>query len=155
MKTAVLVLLKRQNTVLFGIKKEPFGKGKLNAPGGKVEGETILECAVRETFDEVGVMVDPATLEEVAVITFRADGIPFQEVHILCTETFTGEPHETESMEEPYWYPTDSLHELEGDMHESDKKWMPQAIRGKRKFRADVFYDRPGEGFRDIKFFPY
>lgn len=156
MKIATLVLIIRRNAVLFGFKRESFGRGKLNAPGGKLEGgETIIECAVREARDEVGVEVDPAQLEEVAIITFHAENVPLQEVHVFRTESFVGEPHDTESMEDLYWYPIDDLHEFGSDMHASDMKWMPQAVRGKIKFRASVFYDRPGEGFRDIKFFPF
>ena len=157
MKIATLALIVRKNTVLLGFRqgKPEIGDGKLNAPGGKIEpGETVLECLVRETQEEVGIELDPRRVEEVAVIIFYAGGVPNFEVHVFRTETFAGEPHETASMCGLYWYPIEDLDDLREDMHESDLRWMPQAIRG-RKFRADVFYDRPGEGFRDIKFFPY
>lgn len=157
MKIATLVFLIRNRNVLLAFKQggSEIGEGKLNAPGGKrEENETIPECASRETWEEIRVRVNPDDLEEVAVITFHAAGIPDFEVHVFRTETFTGEPRATAKMRDPYWYPTDSLQELEGDMHESDKKWMPQAIHG-RKFRADVFYEKRGEGFLNIEFFPY
>src|SRR3989344_6574462 len=98
MKIATLVFLIRNRTVLLGFKQgEPeIGEGKLNAPGGKHEGnETIRECATRETWEEVGVQVKPIHLEEVAIITFYAAGMPDFEVHVFRTEIFTGEPHET------------------------------------------------------------
>ena len=157
MKIATLALIVRKNTVLLGFKqgKPEIGDGKLNAPGGKVEpGETILKCLVRETKEEVDVELDPRRAEEVAVIVFYAAGVADFEVHVFRTETFTGEPHDTESMRDLYWYPIDDLDDMKDDMHESDLRWMPQAIRG-RKFRAHVFYERRGEGFKEIKFFPY
>lgn len=158
MKIATLVFLIRNRSVLLAFKRggAEIGEGKLNAPGGKLEGdETISECAARETLEEVGVRVDPVDLEEVAVIAFYAAGIPDFEVHVLRTETFSGEPQGTPSMRDPYWYPVDSLEELKDEMHSSDLRWMPQAVRGKRKFRANVFYEKRGEGFLKIEFLPY
>ncbi len=157
MKIATLLFVIREDKVLLAFKRgEPeIGEGKLNAPGGKLEvGETIPECATREAWEELRVRVNPVDLEEVAVVTFYAAGTADFEVHVLRTKTFVGEPHETRSMRNPCWYPMDGLHELEGDLHDSDLRWMPQAIHG-RKFRADVFYEKRGEGFLDIKFYPY
>ncbi len=44
--------------VLLIHKKRGHGAGKINAPGGKIElAETAAECAVRETYEEVGIRV--------------------------------------------------------------------------------------------------
>ncbi len=43
-------------------------------PGGVVDpGESPQECAMRETFEEVGIVVDPANVAFVAVIDRRSD----------------------------------------------------------------------------------
>ena len=48
----------RDQEVLLIHKKTGHGQGKINAPGGKLEaGESVAECAVRETREEVGLQV--------------------------------------------------------------------------------------------------
>lgn len=56
--TLVLLRDKLSGDVLLGMKKRGFGVGKWNGFGGKVqEGETIRECARRETQEECGLEV--------------------------------------------------------------------------------------------------
>lgn len=39
---------------------------EVGLPGGKVDaGETFLEAAIRETFEETGILIDESTVEEV------------------------------------------------------------------------------------------
>lgn len=46
--TSSLVMLRNNGSILLGMKKRGFGKGKWNGFGGKVQnGETMLECAKR------------------------------------------------------------------------------------------------------------
>ncbi|MSU74763.1 8-oxo-dGTP diphosphatase [Candidatus Kaiserbacteria bacterium] len=154
MKIATLVIITRGNQVLLGLKKDgsEIGEGTLNAPGGKVEsGETLLECLVREVFEEVGIELDPLKAERRAIITFHAGGIPNFEVHVYRTSDFIGEPHETKSMV-PDWYDIDTLPVY--DMLESDHTWFLRAVRGE-KFRANVYYRKRAEGFERIEFFVF
>jgi 8-oxo-dGTP pyrophosphatase MutT (NUDIX family) len=153
MKIATLAIITRDNTVLLGRNKKGFAEGKLNGPGGKKEptDETIEECVVRETEEEVGIRLDPAKLEKTAVITFYAGGVSDFEVHVYTTSHFTDEPHETESMV-PGWYPIDQL--PVDQMLESDRMWFPQAIRGE-KFYANVYYEERMKGFLSIEFLPF
>lgn len=154
MKIATLGIITRGNKVLLGLKQgsSEIGGGTLNGPGGKLEkGETLVECIIRETEEEVGIMLDPAKLEKTAIITFYVGGIPDFKVHIFRTSNFTGLPRETKNMI-PAWYTID---ELPVDrMLESDRAWFPRAIRGE-KFRADVYYRERAKGFIKIAFFPF
>ena len=53
---ATLMFVVRGDEVLLIRKKRGFGMGKVNGPGGKLDpGETELDCAVRETQEELGI----------------------------------------------------------------------------------------------------
>lgn len=156
MKTATLAIITRNNgrEVLLGMKRggSEIGDGTLNGPGGKQElDETILECLVRETEEEVGIVLDPKKVEKVAVITFHSGGVPDFEVHVYRTSHFIGEPRETESMI-PSWHDIEKL-PVER-MLESDREWFPEVIQG-WKFRANVYYRERAKGFLEIKFMPF
>jgi 8-oxo-dGTP diphosphatase len=53
------------------------GTGRFMLPGGKIEeGETPLECAVREAAEEVGLILDPDSLVEIGDWTAAAANEP-------------------------------------------------------------------------------
>ena len=53
--TVSLTFIIKNNHLLLINQLRGFGKGKVNAPGGRVEqGETLLECAIRELQEELG-----------------------------------------------------------------------------------------------------
>ena len=53
---ANLLFIVRDEKILLIRKKRGFGAGKINGPGGKVDpGETPLQSALRETFEELGI----------------------------------------------------------------------------------------------------
>ena len=53
---ATLLYVICEGRVLLIRKKRGLGAGKINGPGGRVEGnESVVECAVRETEEEVGI----------------------------------------------------------------------------------------------------
>lgn len=151
MQIATLAIIVRGDKVLLGLKKTGrIGAQTLNGPGGHCEdGESLIDCVLRETKEEVDIDLDPNHLEKVSVITFYAGGAPDFEVHIFRTETFYGEPKETEDMI-PDWYDINRL-PLER-MLESDREWFSKVIRGE-KFRANVYYKKRAADFERIEFF--
>lgn len=148
--TIVFIFSPDRTELLLGYKKKgEIGAQTLNGPGGKQEpGETLQECAVRETYEEVGITIDPDDLHEVAHILFHAGGIPDFAVTVYHAYAFVGTPIETADMV-PGWY---SVDELPFDrMLESDREWFARAITGV-PFRANVFYRGRAEGFERIEF---
>ncbi|MHB8660588.1 MAG: 8-oxo-dGTP diphosphatase [Minisyncoccota bacterium] len=150
MKTATVVIITQGDKILLGRKQgsPEIGAGTLNGPGGKMEpfDKTILDCVIRETEEELGIALDPAKIEKVAIITFYVAGEPYQEVHFYRTSSFSGEPHETDSMV-PEWHDIDKV-PFER-MLESDPYWFPQLLHGE-KFRTNVYYREKAKGFLDI-----
>ena len=153
MKIATLAIIVKDGKVLLGNKKKgEIGKGTMNGPGGKVEeGESLVECLVRETREELGIELDPAGLTETAVITFHVDGTPDFKVHVFLTGAFSGTPVETDDMI-PGWYDIDSL-PLDR-MLESDREWFSKTAKGE-KFRANAYYRKRASDFDRIEFFPF
>jgi len=78
MKIATLAIVTRGDQVLLGLKKgnPKIGKDTLNGPGGHLKSwETILLCLLRETWEEVRIVINPFKVEKVAIITFYAGGM--------------------------------------------------------------------------------
>jgi 8-oxo-dGTP diphosphatase len=149
MKIATLALIIQDGKILLGEKKKgEIGTGTLNGPGGKLDpGETLLECVVRETQEEMEIRLDPARMEKNAIVTFHAAGEPDFQVHVYRTNSFEGDVHETADMI-PSWH---SITELPFDrMLDSDKEWFTQAVTGE-PFCANVYYRERAKGFERIE----
>ena len=155
MKLATLAIIVNETgeQVLLGHKKKgEIGAQTLNGPGGKCEvGESLVECVVRETKEEMEIDLFEQDLEKVAVITFYAAGEPDFEVHVFRTQVWGGDPQETADMV-PGWYPVDDL-PLER-MLESDRQWFAKAVAGE-KFVANVYYKHRAAHFEKIEFLPF
>lgn len=119
------------------MKKRGFGAGKWNGFGGHVEkGETIEEAARREIREEAGVEV--GDIRKHGIIEFEWQGKQeILEVHVFRTESFSGEPKETDEMK-PQWFPMDEMPYEE--MWVDDKYWCPLLFAGK-KFTAKFLFD--------------
>ena len=53
-----VLLFNEKNQVLLGIRKSRLGQGRWGIPGGHLEfGETFEDCAIRELFEETGVLI--------------------------------------------------------------------------------------------------
>jgi 8-oxo-dGTP diphosphatase len=125
-RVATLLFVVHDGRILLIHKKRGHGAGKINGPGGMVEpGETPLACALRETFEEVGVQARGVT--PLAELRFQdTDGTSLLGYAVLATDC-DGTPHETaEAM--PFWCP---LGEIPYDaMWEDDRLWLPYLLDG-------------------------
>jgi|SRR3989344_1570020 len=153
MKIATLGVIMQNGKLLLGEKKRgEIGTGVLSGPGGKLDpGETLKECLIRETREELGIELDPASLELVALIDFYAAGAIDFRVYTYRAKILSGEIHETVDMI-PGWYPlTDSTFER---TYEADRHWLTRVARGE-KFRAKVYYRSRARDFDHIEFLPF
>ena len=139
MRIATLCLLIKGNEILLAKKKRGFGVGKWNGTGGKVEeGEEIIDAAIRETKEEIG--VDIANPEKVGVLHFR---FPYksdwdQDVHLFLAKEWQGEPKESDEMA-PKWFKLNEIpYEL---MWDDDKHWLPIILENK-KIEADFIFKK-------------
>jgi ADP-ribose pyrophosphatase YjhB (NUDIX family) len=150
MKQATLAVIVRHNYVLLGMKHSgEIGVGTWNGPGGKVErNESIVNCVIRETKEELGVILFPQYLQQIATIRFHANNTPDFEVKVFWTDRIVGNPKHTKDMR-PRWFHVSALPLSE--MLESDRYWFPRAVR-KECFTADVYYRERAKHFERIVF---
>lgn len=113
--------------ILLIEKKRGFGAGKVNGPGGKIDpGETPLECAVRETHEELCITVkNPVKLGE---LWFAMSDHPDLLCHVFRADEFEGTPTETDEAV-PLWTPLDAIPYTR--MWADDRFWLPLLIQGK------------------------
>ena len=121
------IIENRADDVLLIRKKTGHGKGKINAPGGKLEkGESVEECARREMFEEVGLA--PCVLTKMASLRF-VDAVKQDWLgHIFVADDARGEMRETREAA-PFWC---SVNEIPyAQMWRDDQLWLPEVMRGK------------------------
>lgn len=123
---ATLVFVVRGGEILLIRKKRGLGAGKINGPGGRLEPpETLLECAVREVREELG--VTPLGMELGGENRFQfVDGYSIH-VHIFRASDCEGEPRETPEAI-PHWTPLDAI--PYDEMWEDDRLWLPLLFAG-------------------------
>ena len=127
-KIMTLCCIYNDTQILLGMKKRGFGEGRWNGFGGKVhEGETIEEATKRELEEEAGIKVEK--INKRGVLVFEFDGNPEKlEMHIFSSDTFKGEPIETEEMK-PQWFSLDKI--PYNSMWPDDPYWIPSMLSGK------------------------
>lgn len=139
MKTATLVLLVKDGSVILAKKKKKVGVGKWNGYGGKVEGsDSIRKTAKDEVKQESGVVIEESDLEEVGLVVFHINAEPAWKVHVFIARRWTNEPEESDEMGKPEPFKLDNIPYHE--MLSADQKWMPLVLSGK-KIKADAYYD--------------
>ncbi|MFK8028598.1 MAG: 8-oxo-dGTP diphosphatase [Gammaproteobacteria bacterium] len=123
---ATLMFVIDNDEVLLIRKKRGLGAGKINGPGGRLEaGETIEQCAVRETQEELGVTAIKPMLQGRHKFQF-SDGYAL-EVFVYCTTEYSGNAIETEEAI-PLWTPINAIPYEE--MWEDDRIWLPKMFAG-------------------------
>ena len=124
---ATLLFIIDDDQILLIEKKRGLGAGKINGPGGKLEGrETPEQCAVRECQEEIGVTARNPRYVGQHRFQF-VDGYSIH-VHVFISRDYEGTPVETDEAI-PLWFPIDAIpyHRMWAD----DALWLPLVVDGK------------------------
>ncbi len=114
--------------VLLTRKRRGLGEGKINGPGGKVDpGETPLECAIRETQEEL--CITPEDVHLAGELFFHAEDMPKIHAYAYIAQNFTGTPTETDEAI-PIWFDIKQIPFEE--MWQDDEYWLGAALAGSR-----------------------
>jgi 8-oxo-dGTP diphosphatase len=98
MSTCVSIVFKDDSFLLI-FKRRGLGRGGYNFPGGKLEqGESPVECARRETLEEVGIELNDAYL--LGTVTF-VHGVE-EKMYVVVSRSFVGIPSESDEAF-PFW----------------------------------------------------
>lgn len=135
--TATLMFVIRGGEVLLIRKLRGLGAGKINAPGGRREpGESLVEAAVRETFEEVGVV--PLAPRFRGELRFE-----FTDGYRLACHVFSADACEGEARPSPeaipQWTPLAAIpyHEMWAD----DRHWLPLLLSGRTPLAGRFVFD--------------
>ena len=122
--------------ILLIRKKRGFGAGKINGPGGKIDaGETAIQSAIRETFEELG--VTPRGVREAGELFFEfLDGLRLH-CAVFRADDVDGVAVETDEAI-PLWTDVDAI--PYDEMWADDRFWLPLLLRGER-FRGAFVFD--------------
>jgi 8-oxo-dGTP diphosphatase len=125
---ATLLFVVRDGQILLIRKKRGLGAGKINGPGGRIEGdETPLQCAIREVQEEL--CITPTEVEPCGELMFQfVDGLALHG-YVFIANAFTGEPTETDEAA-PIWTPLDAI--PYADMWQDDRLWLPLMLKRER-----------------------
>jgi 8-oxo-dGTP diphosphatase len=123
---ATLLFVIRDGSILLIHKLRGLGKGKINGPGGRLEpGETMQQCAVRETEEEIG--VTPTGVEYAGRLHFQfVDGYGLRG-EVFRASGFTGDLLETDEAI-PEWFAIDAI--PFDRMWADDSVWFPHLLSG-------------------------
>lgn len=124
--TLLFVLRAHQgrNQVLLIHKKTGHGQGRVNGPGGKLDaGESLIACAEREVFEEVGLQVSHSQCR--AELRFvELDGSQWLG-YAFTSDQFSGQLIETPEAK-PFWCDIEKI--PFADMWPDDQLWLPSIL---------------------------
>ena len=123
---ATLMFVRRDDELLLIRKKRGLGAGKINGPGGRIEGEeSAAECAVRETREELH--VTPHDPQLCGRQRFHFVNDYRLTVFVFLSHSHSGTATETDEAI-PLWTPIDAIPYPE--MWQDDELWIPRMLRG-------------------------
>jgi len=147
---ATLMFVIRGGEVLLIRKLRGLGAGKINAPGGRLEpGETLVDAAIRETREEVGVTPVAPRLRGRLRFSFvkrpvatgppTTDDIGYRlECHVFSADACEGEVAATDEAI-PMWV---ALGEIPYDeMWADDRLWLPLMLSGRAPFDGRFVFE--------------
>lgn len=119
-------------------KKDGHYNGKWNGLGGKVKGgETPIECAVREVFEESGLMAQRLMLA--GFLTFpRMSGGEDWYCFVFTCRDFSGSLRESEEGKLS-WVEDEKI--FERNLWEGDKYFLPYVLRGELFTGKFIYYE--------------
>ena len=133
---AVLVFLQDEEKMLLIHKKRGLGRGKINAPGGRLEpGETWKDAAYRETKEETGLTVSDLTPS--AHLKFQFTNGYSLSARVFLATGWTGALTPCDEAD-PFWHPANELPWPR--MWADDALWLPQVLSG-RWVEAQFLFD--------------
>jgi 8-oxo-dGTP diphosphatase len=93
------ILVKKDEQLLLLKRKNRHGAGSWSTPGGHLEfGESLEDCAKRETEEETGISITNVTFKAITNDLFHAEGKHYITVWMqatyLCGETGINAPYE-------------------------------------------------------------
>ncbi len=127
-QSTLVYVFNSKGQILLAMKKRGFGKDKWNGSGGKVEpGESIVEAASRELFEETAIDISPDTLTSRGILHFHFANNPDwdQDVNIFVAQGYDWSFEETEEMK-PQWFDIDKI--PYESMWEDDPYCLPRII---------------------------
>jgi len=137
-----VLIVHKQSKVLLGLKhpKKKFG-GRWNGFGGGLKaGESLEECAIRETEKETGII--PKNLEKLGIILFKfKTDEQDHEVHFYRASEYDGVLKPTEDFIEYREFPPEKLKTIYNDMMPADRYWLPYFVQGKM-FKGNVCFSK-------------
>lgn len=111
-KLAACVLLVKDDKVFLAKRKNTdWANGQWNIPGGTIErGETARDAAVRELNEEIGVTIDPATLQFHQCVHFIQDEFDVVTFHFIARQ-WNGDAvnNEPNKISDTDWFAFDAL----------------------------------------------
>ncbi len=139
---ATLCYIIQDGKVLLIEKLRGFGKGRFNGPGGKLKlGENPVDCVIRETFEETGILVfGPQNRGRLHFFFGEGKNEPDWVVDIFLSTDWAGKMHGS-SESEPGWFNLTNL-PLE-KMWPDDQYWLPLFLAGKH-FEGKFWFDEDG-----------
>lgn len=130
---AVFVIFRRGDAMLVGRRLGAWGSGLLCLPGGHVEkGESFSQAAIRESVEEVGLVVLPENLKPCHLMNrTNAEGEERIDAYFFV-DVWSGEPvnNEPEKCSELLWVP---VHDLPADI-------VPILKLGIERIQKGLFY---------------
>jgi 8-oxo-dGTP diphosphatase len=134
---ATLLFVVNEGRVLLMRKKRGFGMGKINGPGGKLDpGESEMDCALRETEEELGVRALGASKRGELWFQF-VDGMRMH-VAVFHATRHEGDVIETEEAF-PLWTPVETI--PFDEMWADDRHWLHRMLTGSESFMGKFVFD--------------
>lgn len=133
---ATLLFVIQEGRILLIRKKRGLGAGKINGPGGRLENsETPLECAIRETEEELLVTaIDPIQYGQ---LDFQFTNGYALRCFVFRADRHNGTPTETDEAV-PLW--TDTGQIPFEHMWEDDRIWLPLLLE-RQPFKGCFIFD--------------